>query len=252
MKKLKFSICTTNYNCAHALLQHLDSIYSLFDESEFEYIVVDNKSKDKSMEILNEYQGNHENMTVLSEKCTMGKGRQIAFKHSNGDHIVVIDTDTIYQSRCKTFIETCLKEYQNTAVQARYCAVIPRKVWINVGGRRDLNVNEDFDMWMRMWKIGKMKWYPISMGENVKDQEASSSADYLSNRYKKFEKIIRLIRREIDLHRTRKYKNYDFKAIYQENQIDLGLGPKEKWFGETSNRPWFVEFTRNFIKTLKS
>jgi len=55
MNNIKFSVCTTNYNCAHALQKHLDSVYSLFDDSDFEYIVVDNKSKDDSLEILNEY-----------------------------------------------------------------------------------------------------------------------------------------------------------------------------------------------------
>ena len=252
MTKTKFSICTTNYNCAHALQQHLDSVYALFDENEFEYIVVDNKSKDRSIEILRDNQKKHSNMTVLSEKCTMGKGRQIAFGHSTSSHIVVIDTDTVYSLKCKNFIDICLEKYPDTAIQALLCAVIPRDIWEKVGGRRNLNVNEDFDMWMRIWKIGKMKWCAVSMGENLKDDKASSSADYLSVRYGKFEKFQRLIKREIDLLKTRKYKKYDFKAIYRENLLDLGLGLEEQWFGEGSKELWLVKFGRNIIQILKS
>ena len=50
-----FSIVTTNYNCAHALRHHLDSIYSQLKVEQFEYIVVDSASTDGSQEIYREY-----------------------------------------------------------------------------------------------------------------------------------------------------------------------------------------------------
>jgi len=252
MNNIKFSVCTTNYNCAHALRKHLDSVYSLFDDGDFEYIVVDNKSKDNSMEILKEYKKDHKNMLVLSQKCTMGRGRQIAFGHSKGRHIVVVDTDTIYYSKCKDFIEICLEQYPNFAVQAIFCGVFPREIWERIGGRRDMNFKEDFDMWMRIWEMDKMKWYPVSMGENIKEGTASAGMDYLSSRYGKFEKFSRLIRREIDLFKTRRINKYDFSSAYRNNIIDLGLGEEERWFGEYPDIPWPVKVTRDIIRILKS
>ena len=44
-------------------------------------------------------------MKVLSQKCTMGRGRQIAFEHSSGDLIMVIDTDTVYYPIFKDFVK---------------------------------------------------------------------------------------------------------------------------------------------------
>jgi len=252
MNNPKLSVCTTNYNCDHALKRHLDSLYSILDENEFEYIVVDGKSKDNSMEILGEYQKNHNNMIVLSDKCSIGRGRQIAFEKSNGKYIVVVDTDTVYLPRCKDFIKICLEKFSDFAVQAIYCGVYPKEVWKESGGRRNMNVKEDVDAWMRIWELGKMKFYPVSMGRNIKEVDRTASMDYLSVRYGKTEKFLRLFMREIDLLKARWYNKYDFFKVYRNNIIDMGLGQHERWFFEVPKRPWPVKVTRDVIRILKS
>lgn len=255
MDKPKFSICTTNYNCAHALQQHLDSVYSQLDEKMFEYIVVDNKSKDNSLIILKNYEKEHENMKVLSQKCTMGRGRQIAFEHSTGELIMVIDTDTVYNSIFKEFVDIYLKQYSDVAVQAILCGMFPRDIWIEIGGRRDLNIYEDLDMWIRIWKLGKMRWYPVLMGDNLKEAGARASWEYKSSRYGKFEKIRRFIRREYDLIRLKEINKIDIEKIYKENKIDMQLGEMQKeWF---KNKPklgffkWFTVRRREFLEILR-
>lgn len=245
---MKLSICTTNYNCAHALRQHLDSIYSLFNEDEFEYIVVDNKSQDKSLQILEEYKKNHKNMKVLSKRCTMGKGRQIAFKHSTGKHIMVVDTDTVYYLTMRKFVDVYLERCSDYAVQAIYCGIFPRNIWIEVGGRNDLSQREDLDMWMRIWKIGKMRWYPAFLGENIKEDFAKDSMDYLSGRYGKFEKIRRLIRGEYDMFRIRKYHKLDLKKIWTENTIDLGLGKLENSWFESKPQSSIIQILKTIVR----
>lgn len=234
---MKLSICTTNYNCAHALEQHLVSVFRILSREEFEYIIVDNKSKDGSLEILRKWDKEHDNMKVLSKRCTMGRGRQISFEHSRGDFIMVIDTDVVYYPALRDFINICTTRYSNFAVQALYCGIFPRQIWQTIGGRRDLNTHEDLDMWMRIWKMSKMRWYPVFMGENLKEESAIASWDYLSSRYKKFEKIRRLIRSEYDRFKTRKWQKHDLKKIWKENTIDLGLGKMEgAWFESKPQR----------------
>jgi glycosyltransferase involved in cell wall biosynthesis len=245
---VKFSICTTNYNCGNALKQHLDSIYSLFDDDEFEYLVVDNKSRDNSLQILREYEKNHKNMRVFVRKCTMGRGRQLAFEHSSGKYIIVVDTDTVYYPIFARFVDIYFEKYKDYAVQAIYCGIFPRGIWIEIGGRNDLNQQEDLDMWMRIWKIGKMRWYPIFMGENLKDLSAKDSMDYLSERYGRFEKIRRLIRGEYDMLRTSKYQKLDLRKIWMENVVDLGLGKlKNAWF-ESKPRRSIYQICRSIAK----
>lgn len=256
MSKPKLSICTTNYNCAHALKQHLDSVYSKLDGEMFEYIVVDNLSKDDSLAILKEYEKAHENMKVLSQKCTMGHGRQIAFDNSSGEFIMVIDTDTVYFPIFKEFVNLYFENYSEFALQAILCGIFPRDIWVEIGGRRDVNIYEDVDMWVRIWRLGKMRWYPAFMGENLKDAGTQAGQDYMSKRYNRLEKIRRFMRREYDLLRLKDILKTDLEKMYKDNVIDLGLDdPVETWFKNPPKLGFFKWFTmrrREFIRILRA
>jgi glycosyltransferase involved in cell wall biosynthesis len=250
---MQFSICTTNYQCAHALERHLESVYDHLKDFGFEYIVVDNKSKDGSLEILRKWEDQHSNMKVLSKKCTMGEGRQISFGYSNGDFILVLDTDTVYFPESKNLLKIYLENHTDVAVQAMFLGVFPRPIWEQVGGRRSMNAFEDVDMWIRIWELGKMRWYPVLMGENVK--EAGGTYDFLSTRYNKRERITRLLRKEYDLLKTTKIRELDLEKIAKDNTIDLGLGEmRTDWFSnypKLTRKDNIKRFGREMKRTLK-
>ncbi|TMI53121.1 glycosyltransferase [Candidatus Bathyarchaeota archaeon] len=63
-RDFQLSVCTTNYNCAHALDSHLSSVYDALSGLDFEYVVVDNFSKDDSLRILKSWAAKKSNMTV--------------------------------------------------------------------------------------------------------------------------------------------------------------------------------------------
>jgi glycosyltransferase involved in cell wall biosynthesis len=231
-------------------------VYSQLDEDSFEYIVVDNLSQDNSLEILEDYARDHKNMKIISERCTIGKGRQIGFLESSGEYIMIIDTDTVFFPKFKEFVEIYFQDYPHHAVQAIYASIFPRKIWTEVGGRRDLNVYEDVDMWVRIWKLGKMRFYPVLIGENLKDSKTHGGWDFLSERYNKAEKFQRFVRKELDLIKAREAKKSDLERMLKENTIDLGLGEFERtWF---KNPPriglaiWAIIRTQDLIKILKS
>jgi glycosyltransferase involved in cell wall biosynthesis len=226
------------------------------DEDMFEYIVVDNKSKDDSEKILREFEKEHDNMKVISQKCTMGRGREIAFEQSSYDLIMVIDTDTVYFPIFKNFIDIYLEKYRDFAVQSIYCGIFPRDIWIEIGGRRDLNIYEDLDMWIRIWKLGKMKWYPVFVGENLKEAGSMGSYEYKSKRYSKFDKIKRFIRREYDILRTKEVHRIDLESMYKGNIIDLGLGEMEETWVRNIPRMGFFRYSkvrgREFLRIMRS
>lgn len=229
----RLSVCTTNYNCGRTLEQHLASVYALFDEGSFEFVCVDNYSRDESPAILNDWQSRHPNFRWVRRRCSMGRGREVAAGLSSAPHILVVDTDTVYFPILREFVERALREFPDLAVQAIYAGVFPRDLWARAGGRRDLNVGEDFDMWMRIWKIGRMRWYPVPMGENVKEPNARDASDYLSSRYTKTERLLRFLRGQVDLVRLAHYRGLDVETIWRSNTVDLGLGPRrESWFSE--------------------
>ena len=235
MAIVKFSICTTNYNCAHALEEHLSSVFDALRNIPFEYLVVDNKSKDGSERILRHWESAHSNMHVWVRRCTMGRGRQIAFERSRGEYIIVLDTDVVYSPALADFLTRYLTRTPELAVQALYCGVFPRALWSEAGGRRSLNTHEDLDMWVRASRTGRMRWYPFPLGRNVKEVDASAGQDFLSARYSRAERVRRLLRRHYDLLKTRTLSSFDLVAMYEQNLVDFGLGPTfDRWF---ENRP---------------
>ncbi|TLZ63842.1 MAG: glycosyltransferase family 2 protein [Methanobacteriota archaeon] len=221
---MQTSICTTNYNCAHALERHLQSVFSQLSGLEFEYIVVDNHSRDGSWEILRKWASRQPAMRVLSRRSTMGEGRQIAFSHSTGGHVMVLDTDVVYGPLFRRFVDAYFARDPNLSVQAIFCGMFPRDQWIRAGGRRSLNTNEDVDLWIRIARQGTMRWYPVFVGENLKEASASGMADYMSKRYSRGERTIRLLRREWDLFKTRDLGRVDLGSLINGNILDLDLG----------------------------
>jgi glycosyltransferase involved in cell wall biosynthesis len=253
---MRLSICTTNYNCSHALARHLRSVYNALAGIDFEYIVVDNRSRDRSLEVLAEWARSHPGMKVLSKRCTMGEGRQLAFRESSGGFIVVLDTDVEYSPLLRRFVDEYLGHYTTFSLQAVFCGIFPRDQWERVGGRRSLNTNEDVDMWVRILKLGTMRWYPVVLGENLKEPEAWGRADYLSKRYTPRERVSRLLRREWDFLKTRPISRIDIGEMIERNTIDLRLDvPVPPWPQRRTRATRIgriVEFARELRQTMRS
>lgn len=253
---MQLSICTTNYNCAHALERHLRSVYNALVGLDFEYVVVDNRSRDRSSEILARWASVNPNMTVLSKGCTMGEGRQIAFQLSSGDFIMVLDTDVEYSPLLRQFVDEYFRWYPGFSVQAVFCGIFPRDQWERAGGRRSLNTNEDVDMWVRILKLGTMRWYPVVLGENLKEPEAWGRADYLSRRYTPRERVLRLLRREWDFVKTGPIARIDIGEMIEKNTIDFQLDVRvPEW---PQRRTWqprvgrLVELARELKQAMRS
>ena len=227
---MRLSICTTNYNCARSLQQHLDSVFRELDGLDFEYVLVDNNSTDGSWTTLQDWSHRFSNLRVEQFRCTMGEGRQLAFGRSQGEYIMVVDTDVVYSSLLRRFTDAYLESLWQFSVQAIFCGIFPRQQWAAIGGRRSLNTNEDVDMWMRLWSLGFIRWYPLALGQHLKEPWAEGSADFRSDRYPNREKLFRLLRREWDLMKTRNWARLDLSKIIAENTIDVGIGaPPGRW-----------------------
>lgn len=242
------SIISTNYNCAHALDAHLRSVFGQFRPDEFEYVIVDNYSDDRSEEILREWASVHPNLRWIQARCTMGRGREIACRYSRAPYLLVVDTDTVYSAILARFVYRAIEEWPRHAVQAIYAGVFPRYLWRIAGGRQNYNTGEDFEMWMRLCALGLMKWYPLRTGENVKEPWAQDAVDYLSDRYTRFRRFQRLLRAEFDALRLARFDTVDVRSLWTENTVDLGLGPTEtEWFGSRKVGP-LVDRARSFAR----
>jgi hypothetical protein len=186
----------------------------------------------------------------------MGRGREIAARLAMGPNFLVVDTDTIYYPILRPFVERAASAYAGVAVQAIYAGFFPRDLWHAVGGRGNFNVGEDLDMWMRLARLGRMRWYPVRMGDNLKEDWASNADDHLSSRYRRSRRLTRLVRREFDMLRLAKYELTDLRSLWRANAIDLGLAPLEtKWFGDRGRAGLFERarsFARGTLQVLRS
>lgn len=105
---MKISIITTAYNAEKYIEETIESVLSQRGDFEIEYIVVDAKSKDSTLEIINKYKtlvegGNFSRlnlgitMHVISEKDNgMYDGISKGFKLITGDVVAYLNADDFY------------------------------------------------------------------------------------------------------------------------------------------------------------
>lgn len=227
MKVPFIGVCTTNYNCGFVLKKHVKSVYDALEGLRFEYVIVDNYSKDDSWEILKNLSEEHENLVTLREKCKRGEGRNIAYRHSQAEYILCVDSDTIYSDKLRCFLLAYFSrpDLINTAVKAGSLqGIYPRHILDAVGGWGNLNC-DDWDLTVRIWKKGlDIKIYPVSLGENIKEEWASSDFDFLSDRYGRMEKLMRWANVEIEKLGMNGRWHIDMNDVYRDLYINMGLG----------------------------
>lgn len=242
------SVCSTNYNCGHALREHLETVYDHLGGLNFEYVMVDNFSKDDSPSILREWSQNHDNFSWIQRRSSRGRGRNLAVRASQAPWILIVDTDTLYFRIVRAFVDACMDLGDEAVTQAIYAGMYPRALWEKVGGLPNMNIGEDLEMWMQLWMLGKIRWYPVKMGENMKESHASDRLDFMSSRYGRLERLRRLFRSEFDMLLLARYEKMNLDAVWRENTLDLGLGPMEEiWFGHAAS-PTMLGRLRSFAR----
>ncbi len=186
---IKYSICSTTYNIASKVSQSLDSLLKFTDDS-FEFVIVDSESSDGTYEILKNYKKTHEHIKVITKKCKRGLGRQIAYENSEGEYIIAVDLDTVYYPIWISFIRKYerLEKHMNFALHAPYLGIYPRHLIEEVGGWRNLQWGEDFDLWYRLMLINAFKWTPIVMGQNwiTEEKEMRQTRNIMRIIWRKF------------------------------------------------------------------
>ena len=104
MGKIDVSIILVNYNGLNVLRDCLDSIFRHSSGFTFEVIVVDNDSKDGSVEYLSQ----RKDIVFIKagENLGFGRGNNLGFQHSHGEYLFLLNTDTILRNNAiKIFLD---------------------------------------------------------------------------------------------------------------------------------------------------
>lgn len=93
----KISVCILTHNSQETIVECLESV-SKTDYPNFEIIVVDDNSKDKTIKIIKNFEKKISiELIQINEKNTIGKLRNTAIKNSSGEFIAFTDSDCFVQ-----------------------------------------------------------------------------------------------------------------------------------------------------------
>jgi GT2 family glycosyltransferase len=100
MAKLDLSVIIVSYNTKKITKECIDSVNQSMSNSKIKYeiVVADNASKDGSHELLSKMAENKENHLVYfqtGENLGFGRGNNYAVKRSNGEYVLLLNSDTI-------------------------------------------------------------------------------------------------------------------------------------------------------------
>lgn len=211
----KYSICITHYNNKSTLEESLTSILNQIDKN-FEIILVDSKSKDGSPEILRKY-AKQGKIKLIERKCSRGLGRQIALENSTGDYIISgLDMDDIFKPTLSAILEFYHGKIEGkllTVVNGETTMICTRKLLTSLGGWRDLQFRENWELARRAAKEDKHRWtiFPIVTTISSKERRKSFRS-LIGYRYMRYRDNLRVGHKQFDVGEK------------------LGIGQKIVWF----------------------
>lgn len=181
------------------LKKSLESIFSQIDSS-FEVVVVDSMSNDGSRDILQEF-SRSKGLKIFYRKCNRGIGRQMAMENSEGEYIIShMDMDEVFLPSLRkllNFYHRCCEgkilavpSYIN--VWRQNITVGLRQTITKLGGWRDLQYGEDWDLWSRAAQAGVYCWTVYQVLDIDEMQAGKNDSIGLRHRIRKYRDMLRL------------------------------------------------------------
>ena len=196
----KYSVCMTCFNEAPTVEESIRSLLGQID-SNFEVIVVDNFSTDGTYDILKDFQRGY-GVRVVQRRCSRGVGRQVAFVYASGDYVIAnMDLDDLFLPVLNRIIARYHDKAEGkmlavfnsrpppdmTSDWVQNITIAPRQLVAALGGWRDLNVYEDWDIWSRANVRHQYGWTSFRFAKNVTvHPEPSNLIDKLRERYGRY------------------------------------------------------------------
>jgi glycosyltransferase involved in cell wall biosynthesis len=172
--------------------------------------VVDNLSSDGSEKLLRDIAATGR-IKLIERACSRGKGRQLGFEASGGNYVLghtdcddVFDAEGLDSLIARYHLEnegTLIMTQKRGSDEASNITMAPRTLLNQLGGWRDLNWGEDWDLWARAAGVDRYRFVPYPT-EKPPHQEIKvrygiykSARDSFSMRRHKYADAIRTGRR---------------------------------------------------------
>lgn len=188
------SITITAKNEAPVIDKVLNNLIKQLNDINYEMILIDNWSSDNTFQILKKYENNH--IKVFRYKGSKGSARNFALKKADGKYVMALDADQVYLNLDK-FLRDYFSRYSSYSVKigrSSFPIISPKELLMNVGGWRDLQFAEDWDLWFRLTEACKYIYlidYDWVFGEHIRSHK---------NNYSILSKILKYMLKYRDLY----------------------------------------------------
>ena len=156
------TVIIPSHNKEQYIIKCLDSIYAQTLKVS-EIIVFDDCSKDKTVEVLRDYQKTHPSLRVIASEINVGvaKARDIAIREAITDYVTVIDADDFYydQHKLENEMQRAWLFYKKTG---RKACTFSQTVLVDENGTRiDSKELHNWDKNLRLGTVARLYRYWI-------------------------------------------------------------------------------------------
>lgn len=114
-KVIRFSFIVPVYNVEQYLKECLDSLINQKYNGKYEIVVVNDGSKDNSLQIINEYKKNNSELIKVTNQTNKGLGgaRNTGIKEANGEWVIFIDSDDFVDVNLLNIVDAELSQIKS-------------------------------------------------------------------------------------------------------------------------------------------
>ncbi len=216
--KPSVSVYGTVYNNARTVVNCVLSIQRIMNMIgvPWEIVVTDNYSTDGTYEILSKLAKIFP-IKVIRERCSRGKGRDLALKLSNGYCVMYVDFDMELKSFASKVIEYYIENIDNNIVYMPF-GFTTRTSALRIGGWRNLNHGEDTEFFARAAVKARLVQVLVPIPRREEWTQGPRRRRYARG---EFQYLRRLARDRVDSFRACAPNYAQFKEIYVRNSSSI-------------------------------
>ena len=156
---IKYSICMCNYNMARTIERALRSVLEQVPPPHYEVVLIDDGSKDNSVQIIKKLQQEFSHLRLIllkrNSKRKLGLTRNISIQEANGEYVLLhLDCDDITAPHIQDFVTIFHKIEKiinkDFLLQGNPINMGKRDFLLSIGPYQNIFRGQDRDLWKRL------------------------------------------------------------------------------------------------------